>query len=148
MLPAIAEVKDEPELLPRRHRRGDLHRRQVLDHLVLERIRIDETDPSPITELELVQVRQIPPRERRVDRIREPRDGMRRAHDEDPARGRPQPRPKTAEEINPHLKPRPRHAARTLRDRVLSRLLRPARRQALPLGGPRACRPGGWATTA
>jgi hypothetical protein len=47
----------------------------------LQRIGIDETNPPPIAELERVQVRQIPTRERRIDRLRGSRERMRRAHE-------------------------------------------------------------------
>ena len=76
MLPAIAEVKSEHELLARRDSRCDLDHRVVLDGLIaLERIGIDEPDPPAIGELELVQVRQIPTREPLVNRPRNVCDG-------------------------------------------------------------------------
>jgi hypothetical protein len=46
-----------------------------------QRIGIDEADPPPIAELELVQARQIRTRERRIDRLRESRERTRRAHE-------------------------------------------------------------------
>jgi hypothetical protein len=90
----------------------------ILDHLiVLKRIGINETDPPPTSKLELVQMTDIPARKRRIDRIRQRRERVRRPHDEDPTRRRPQPPTKTPKKINPNLKPRPRHRHRTLRNR-------------------------------
>src|SRR5690606_20003553 len=68
MLPAITEVKDKPELGARTDGPSDLHGRVILDDIiVVERLGVDEPEPPPVGELELVQVRQIPTRERRVD---------------------------------------------------------------------------------
>jgi hypothetical protein len=85
--------------------------------LKVAQIRIDESDPPPACKLELVQVRQIPARERGVDRIRERHERVRRSHDEDPPWRRPQPPTQASEKVNPNLKPRPRHYRRTLRQR-------------------------------
>lgn len=61
VLPAVTEVKDEPELVARPDRLGDLDRRLILDRLIaLERIRVREPDPPPVGELELLQMREIP----------------------------------------------------------------------------------------
>ena len=116
MLPAVTEVKDEAKLVARPYRVGDLQCRVVVDDLVvLERIRVHKPDPPPTRELELVQMRQIPPREGLVDRLSQRQKRVRRPNDEDSARCRPQPRPEAPEKINPNLKPRPRHRRRTLR---------------------------------
>jgi hypothetical protein len=118
VLPAITEVEDEVKFITERHSLGQLHARVILDDVIaLERIRVHEPDPTATGELELMQVRQIPSREPLVDHTRQPPEGVRRPDDEDPARRRLQPRAMPADEINPNLKPRPRHRHRTLRDR-------------------------------
>jgi hypothetical protein len=117
MLPAITEVEGEGELVARRDGLSDLDCRVILDDcLVLDWIRVHEPDPPAISELELMQMRQIPPRESLIDRVREHQERVRRPDDEDPARTRLQPRAMPAEKINPNLKPRPRHRDRTLRN--------------------------------
>jgi hypothetical protein len=71
VLPAVAEVEDEPELVAGSHRGSHLDGRVVLDHLVvLEGIRIDASDPPATGELELVLMREVRPRRCRVDRVR------------------------------------------------------------------------------
>ena len=68
-------------------------------------------------ELELVKVGQIPARERLVDRLGQPGERVRGAHDEDPPRRRREPLAEPPNKINANLKPRPRHPRRTLRQR-------------------------------
>ena len=71
MAPAIAEVKDEAELIAWADRLGHLHGVMVLDDsVILERLRVNKPDASAIRQLKLVQMRKIPPRKRLVDRVR------------------------------------------------------------------------------
>jgi putative transposase len=66
--------------------------RLLLDRLVvLESIRVDDPDPPPARELELVQVREIPARQARVDRVSQLQKRVRRPDDADPAGRRIQP---------------------------------------------------------
>jgi hypothetical protein len=118
VLPAITEVKDKAEAVARRHGVGDLDRGLLLDRLVaLEGIGVNEADPPAVGKLELVQMRQIPAREGRVDRVGQPQERVRRPDDEDPPRRRRELAAETAHQVNPNLKPRARHRLRTLRDR-------------------------------
>lgn len=118
MLPAITEVKRESELIAGRDGRRDLDGGVIFNDLVVvERLRVNEPDPPAPGELELMKMRQIPPRESLVNRVRKPQERVRRTHDENPPRTRLQPRAMPTNEIHPNLKPCPRHAHQTLRDR-------------------------------
>jgi len=75
---------------------------------------VRKADPAPVDQLKLVQMRQIPARKGRVDRLRKLLEGMRRAHDHDPPRRRIEiPFPAT-DQIHPNPQPRPRHRPRRL----------------------------------
>jgi hypothetical protein len=64
VLPAITEVEDEATFIPERDSLGHLHARVILDDgIARQRIRVHEPDPTATGELELLQVRQIPPRD-------------------------------------------------------------------------------------
>ena len=118
VLPRVAKVKGERERVAQGDSPGDPDRRVVLDDLVaLERVGVDEPDPPPVSELELVQMRQIPAREPQIDRRREPQERERRADDEDPTRYGINRAPLPAKKINPNLKPRLRNHNWTLRER-------------------------------
>jgi hypothetical protein len=118
VLPPIAEVEGEAELIARRDRLGDLDGGVILDDLVvLEPIGITEPDPPPALKLELVQVRQVPPSEGRVDGLGQRPERVCRSDDEDPTGRGPQSRTEPRHEINSNLQPRPRHRRQTLRDR-------------------------------
>jgi len=111
MAPAVAEVKGEAKLVAWPHLPGDLQHRLVLPHKLGLELLAWKPDPPPIGKLELMQMRQIPARERLIDRPRQLLEGMTRPHDQHPPRRRIQIRPRRPQQINPDLKPRPRHSA-------------------------------------
>jgi hypothetical protein len=84
VLPAIAEIEDIPELLTRLDLFGDLQFGVIQPHqLRAERV-VRIADLPAITQLEGMQVRQVPARERRIDRLGELLKEMRRADQENP----------------------------------------------------------------
>jgi hypothetical protein len=101
VLPLIAEVEDEAELVAGTDLGGHGHRVLILDDGVVGGIR--ESDPPPAGELELVEMRYVPPRERGVDGICQRRKRVRRTHDEDPSRRRPQLLAERSEQVDPKL---------------------------------------------
>jgi hypothetical protein len=117
MPPAVPEVKDETELIARPNLPDDLQRGMVLPHQFWLELLARKADPPAIGQLKLMQVREIPARKRLVDRLRQLLEGVTRPHDQDPTRCRVQIRPRRPQQINPDLKPRPRHARRRLTTR-------------------------------
>lgn len=83
MLPVIAEIEDVLELLTRLDLFSDLQLGMVQPHQFGRERVIRVADQPAIAQLEVVQVREIPPRERRIDRLRELLKRMRRAHQKD-----------------------------------------------------------------
>ena len=125
MAPVVAEVEGEAELLSEVQLPGHLQRRLVLPAQIGSEIIAGKADPATVGELEVMKMREIPAAEGPIDRIGELAEAMGRTADEDPARGRVEVLPSTAEKVDPDLNPRPRHAAERL-SRVLRQLLSPA----------------------
>ena len=115
MLPVIAEIEDVLELLARLDLFGDLQLGMVQpDQFGRERVVRVANQPA-ITQLEVVQMREIPARERRIDRLRELLKRMRRTDQKDPPRRRVAHGPTTTKQVHPDPKPRPRHRPNSLR---------------------------------
>jgi len=87
----------------------------VIDpHKLRRKLVVRITDPASIRKLELVQVRQIPARERDIDRFRQLLEAVTGANDQHPTRTRIADDPPTALKLDPDLQPRPRHRGRRL----------------------------------
>jgi hypothetical protein len=109
--PVIAEIEDVLELVTRLDLPGDLQLRVVKPHHVgLERV-VGKADQTPVGQGKTVQMRQIPPSERGIDRLSEHLERMRRTNNEDPTRRWVAVDPPTTKKIHPDLQPRPRHPA-------------------------------------
>ncbi len=65
-------------------------------------------DPAPIRKLELMQVRQVPTRERDIDRLRQLLETVAGTNDQHPAGSRIADDPAAALELDPDLQPRAR----------------------------------------
>src|ERR1700728_174175 len=115
VLPVIAEIEDVLELLARLDLFGDPQLGVVQpDQFGRERVVRVANQPT-ITQLEGMQMREIPPREPGVDRPSELLKRMRRADQKDPPRRRVAHDPTTTKQVHPDPKPRPRHRPNSLR---------------------------------
>jgi hypothetical protein len=109
--PVIAEIEHVRELLAQLELSSDLQLRVIKPHHVRLELVVREADQPSVGQLKAVQMRQIPPSERGIDRLREQLERMRRTDNEDPPRSRIALDPPAAKKIHPDLKPRPRHPA-------------------------------------
>lgn len=109
MTPAVAQVEDVLELVARLDCSRDFQLGVIKPRNVgVERI-VWEADQPIISKLELVQVREVPSRERRVDRARQLLERVRRTNDKDPPRRRIACHPPATEQIDPDPQPCPPH---------------------------------------
>ena len=111
----VAEIEDVRELLAGLDLFGDLQLGVIEPHQLWGEFIVRIANPAAIAQLEGMQMRQIPPRERRVDRARELLKGMRRADQKDATRRRIQRHATTTEQVHPDPKPGPSHRPDRLR---------------------------------
>lgn len=83
MAPVIAEVEREGELIARFQLTADFELGVVLPDQLGSEFVAREADSTPVGELELVQVGEVPARERLVDRIGELLEGVAGGDDQD-----------------------------------------------------------------
>ena len=120
MAPVVSQVKDVLEFVAERELSGDLQS-VVVKPVVFAGINVGETDPSAVGQLEDVQVREVPPRERHVDRLGQLRKGVAGPNHEDPPRRRIALDVPATLELDTNLKPSPRHPTGTLTEHVARR---------------------------